>query len=109
MNIFDFIQNESKPFDELTIEEAAEQINQRTGLNFKPVNLYDDFWSKYWSCKKNGMKFSISFGNYAPEINDGRRFLGVDVEKGNGCSCSTAWTIDEAVNRIRHFLERGNI
>lgn len=113
-DIFDFFNNinelpfagatSEKSFDELTISEAAEILNQNLGLNFKCKNLKDEFWSKYYTCKKNGYEISIIFQHYAPGVYDGKRFLGIDISHGHEGMGRSADSIEEAVEIIKTKL-----
>lgn len=106
MTIFDFLKPEkdevaAEPFETMTIEDAVEVIQNRTSLKF---TKYEEHFKGHYMAKKKGYVIQIGFNNFAPSVQNGRRYLDVQIDKGTwGCGCPCT-SIDKAVKQIERII-----
>lgn len=81
MDIFDFLQQDE--FNTMTLKDAAAYLSKKTGLKFKQVSWMktDGDEALMYEAKKKDVVVNIAFSHYAPEVREGKRFLGVDVDQ----------------------------
>jgi len=99
MSLFDFVNVEDMPLDDLPENEMVRQIGLSTGLEFK----YNDFLETY-QAKVKGVTFSVKYSKYSVEPYT--RFIGCSWDtKTQGCSAPVD-SLDGAVRFFKKAIAR---
>ncbi len=108
ISIFDYMHESIPNFDTMSIKDAADRIGKKLGLEFKESYRYGDENENAveYTAKNKKLKIDIYFSHYVDTVNDGRRFLSVDIQntRHEGFS-SPCESIEEALEMIRKKIK----